>query len=69
MSEIKPGLVPDVKVDYAMGRALGYVSRRATFNAARRAMRWLRAPRNLGARPPSHIGRKIALLKVMAAKT
>ena len=32
--------------------------------AARRGLRWVKQPRNLRRRPPSHIARKLQLIKV-----
>lgn len=56
---------PSVALVPSETQLMRYGSEELAVRAAKRAMRWLRAPRNRGARPPGHIAQKMRLMKVV----
>jgi len=59
-----PAKPPKVELNVRAASRAGYAGKAAALVAARRALRWLRVPRNNGVRPPGHIQAKLQLLRL-----
>lgn len=53
-----------LRIDLAEGKRQGYTDPKALAKAANRALRWVRSPRNKGAKAPRHISTKMRLITV-----
>ncbi len=60
--------VPTITLNHKEARRQQYTSPLRAAQAAVRAARWLKNPRNQSSTPPGHIARKIKLLKIAEGK-